>query len=262
MIVSITKRTSSFSEVLGNNTSKVLSLNDCNLLLQVLSKKQQNNASQRSAHIETEYKRQKQDKNIEGNETKRNEKKRNHFMTKGKETYRGFSWAIATSQSASTIRRSTAHLSHVCQFAKSRSVTQRYIDDAVVYKCGQACKSCRLLSSVLRGSGDEERGKFALITSSRPNLTSAIQKCLPLSWPCTVTGRNTKDEGVVLEEGFRCGNGDITLHKRNETIRNEGTMWAKVKRRRDWYAFARMALLHATTLTLSVPVQHVEHTTH
>lgn len=63
---------------------------------------------------------------------------------------------------------------------------------------------CRgLLSSSLRGGADEDTNIFPVESASLPLLASLVPEGFPLGGEVAVTGRNTKEEGVIFLELVR-----------------------------------------------------------
>jgi len=111
--------------------------------------------------------------------------------------------AIGAGEGTGTPRGSTVNLFQVAQLGEDVLVPERGEDDTVVGQSGERSVCGHLLPSTRSTSRNEETGVFALESTLSPETTGMVPESLPLSGEGTVTGGDTKEEGVVVDEVSR-----------------------------------------------------------
>ena len=98
-------------------------------------------------------------------------------------------------------------LGQVRELSEGGLVAQRDVEEAVVGESAHGSNGSRLLATTESTSGDEQTGVLAPEATSGPNTAGAVPEGLPLSGEVTVTGRDTEEDGIVLEEVVGGSNG-------------------------------------------------------
>ena len=115
---------------------------------------------------------------------------------------RGLARAVTTSEGTGTPGAATTNLREVSQGAESLGVTEGDVDDAVVGEGRDGVLSSGLLTTTLGGGRDEDTGHLAPETTGSPLLAGLVPESLPLGGEVSVTGGDTKEEGIVaLKDG-------------------------------------------------------------
>jgi hypothetical protein len=108
--------------------------------------------------------------------------------------------SITHSESTSTPGGSTVDLVEVGEEREGSLVAERGVDETVVGEGAHGGDSSRLLATTEGTGGDEETSVLAVEATGSPDTTSAIPEGLPLGREVTVTGGDTEENGIVLEE--------------------------------------------------------------
>lgn len=115
---------------------------------------------------------------------------------------RGLTGTVSTSEGAGTPGAATADLGEISQGAESLGVTEGNVDDAVVGEGRDGVLSSGLLTTTLGSGRDEDTGHLAPETTGSPLLAGLVPESLPLGGEVSVTGGDTKEEGIVaLKDG-------------------------------------------------------------
>jgi hypothetical protein len=91
-------------------------------------------------------------------------------------------------------------LGEVGEERESGLVAKRGVDETVVGEGAHRSDSSGLLATTEGTGGDEETSILAVETTGCPDTTSAVPEGLPLGRKVTVTGGDTEENGIVLEE--------------------------------------------------------------
>lgn len=111
------------------------------------------------------------------------------------------------SKGTSTPSATTVDLSQVRELSEGGLVAQRDVEEAVVSEGAHGSNGGRLLATTEGTGGDEQTGVLAPEATSSPDTAGAVPEGLPLSGEVTVTGRDTEENGIILEEVVGGGNG-------------------------------------------------------
>jgi len=115
---------------------------------------------------------------------------------------RGLARTVSTSEGTGAPSTATANLREISQDTEGLGVTEGDIDEAVVSEGGDSVLSSGLLTTTLGGGRDEDTGHLAPETTRSPLLASLVPESLPLGGEVSVTGGDTKEEGIVaLKDG-------------------------------------------------------------
>lgn len=101
----------------------------------------------------------------------------------------------------------TVDLGQVGELSEGGLVAERDVDEAVVSKRAHGGESSGLLTTTLGTGGDEETGVLSPETTGGPDAASLVPEGLPLGREVTVTGGDTEENGIVLEEGLGLNDG-------------------------------------------------------
>lgn len=86
-------------------------------------------------------------------------------------------------------------------------VTQRNVDEAVVSESTHGGNDSGLLATTEGTGGNEDTGILAPVAAGGPDGAGLVPEGLPLSREVTVTGGDTEQDGIVLQEVGRLSNG-------------------------------------------------------
>lgn len=90
---------------------------------------------------------------------------------------------------------------------KGGLVTQRNVNEAVVSESAHGGNDSGLLATTGGTGGNEDTGILAPVAAGGPDGAGLVPEGLPLSREITVTGRDTEQDGIVLQEVGRLSNG-------------------------------------------------------
>lgn len=79
-------------------------------------------------------------------------------------------------------------------------VAQRHVEETVVRESAHSSNGGRFLTTTESAGGDEETGVLAPVATGGPDRAGLVPEGLPLSGEVTVTGGDTQQDGVVLQE--------------------------------------------------------------
>lgn len=102
-------------------------------------------------------------------------------------------------------------LREVGELTESRLVSERDERETVVSQSAHGSNGGGFLTTTETGSGDEEAGRLAPVTTGRPDATALVPEGLPLGGEVTVTGGDTEEDGIVFEESIRLGDRVVAL---------------------------------------------------
>lgn len=90
-------------------------------------------------------------------------------------------------------------------------VSKRNEGEAVVSQSAHGSNGSRFLTTTGGTSRDEETSRLAPVTTASPDATGLVPEGLPLGGEVAVTGRDTEENGVVLQESVRLSDGVAAL---------------------------------------------------
>ena len=118
---------------------------------------------------------------------------------------------ISTSEGTGTPGATTVDLLKVGKLTEGGLVAQGNVDETVVSQSAHGSNGSRLLATTEGTGGDEETGILAPVTTRGPDTASLVPEGFPLGREVTVASGNTEQNGIVLKEGVRLGNGVVGL---------------------------------------------------
>lgn len=114
---------------------------------------------------------------------------------------------VAYSESTGTPGAATVDLVEVGQLAEDGLVAERDVDETVVSEGAHGRKSSGLLTTTLGTGGDEETGILAPVATGSPDSTGLVPESLPLGREVTVTGGDTEENSIILEQSLGLDDG-------------------------------------------------------
>ncbi len=115
--------------------------------------------------------------------------------------------------SSSSPRRASVDLGQSRDLLKGSLVSERDVDDAVVYKSRHGGNNSALLPTAWSGSRDEDTRVLAPQSSRCPQTAGGIPEILPLRWEVSVTSWDTNQESIISRENFGGDNWDVWLSR-------------------------------------------------
>lgn len=125
-----------------------------------------------------------------------------------------------TYEGTSTPRAAAVDLVQVGQKRESVLVAQGNVGDAVVGQSAHGSKGSGLLTTTESAGGDEETGVLAEEATGSPDLARLVPEGLPLGGEVAVTSGDTEEEGIVLKELLRLGDGVVGLGRSMQQLQN------------------------------------------
>jgi hypothetical protein len=102
-------------------------------------------------------------------------------------------------------------LREVGELAERVLVSERNEGETVVSQSAHGGEGSGFLTTTGGTSGNEDTGRLAPVTTASPDTTGLVPEGLPLGGEVSVTGGDTEEDGVVLEESVGLGDGVVTL---------------------------------------------------
>ena len=128
-------------------------------------------------------------------------------------SHQGTDSIVPYRKSSSSPRRAPVNFGQSRDLLKGSLVSERDVNDAVVYKRRHGGNHSALLPAARSGSRDEDTRVLAPQSSGCPQAAGGIPKRLPLRWEVSVTSWDTNQECIISRENFGCDDWDIWLSR-------------------------------------------------